>query len=224
MARPFAVSLGDVAAAGVRLRPTDAVTIVRALVLQIANRTLPGVPSAHVIRLLPSGAVTVGGPVVATGDAVPRAAQLLADLLPGARRAGAEQTPLVKLIDRALHDPTAFGSLEDFAAALAPFAAHDPTSAIVDVTARWAGASTSPGSEASTTADEPAGDSTGLQRRASRTSGVPAATPGCRSTRSRGRAAFPCRCCGNSNGVTCGTGRAACTAAHSWHDMPAPPG
>ena len=83
MQRPFAVSLADLAAAGVRLRPTEAVTIVRTLVMQVADGTLPGVPSAHVIRLLPSGAVTVGGPVVAPVMPVPRAAQLLADLLPG---------------------------------------------------------------------------------------------------------------------------------------------
>ena len=77
-----AVSLADIAAAGVRLRPTDAATIVHALVRQIENRTLPGVPSAHVIRLSAAGEVTVEGPVVATGVPVPRAAQLLADLLP----------------------------------------------------------------------------------------------------------------------------------------------
>ena len=62
-----ALALADVAAAGVRLRPTDAATIVRALVRQIENRTLPGVPSAHVIRLSAAGEVTVEGPVVATG-------------------------------------------------------------------------------------------------------------------------------------------------------------
>ena len=48
------VSLADLSAAGLRLRPTEAVTIVRALALQVARGELPGMPSAHVIRLLPS--------------------------------------------------------------------------------------------------------------------------------------------------------------------------
>ena len=73
MHRHAAVSLADLAAAGVRLRPTDAVTIVGALVRQIEHRLLPGVPSAHVIRLSTSGEVSVEGPVVATGMPVPRA-------------------------------------------------------------------------------------------------------------------------------------------------------
>ena len=66
MANFVPVSLADLADAGVRLRPTDAVTIVRALILQVANGILPGVPSAHVIRLAPSGGITVEGPVVAS--------------------------------------------------------------------------------------------------------------------------------------------------------------
>ena len=148
MPRDAAVSLADFAAAGVRLRPTDAVTIVRTLVMQVAERSLPGVPSAHVIRLSLSGDVSVEGPVVASGQPVPRAAQLLAALLPGGKPQSAEPTPLWRLIDRAVQSPPAYGTLEAFAAALAPFAAHDPQAAIQELTARWAGTAQSSDSAA----------------------------------------------------------------------------
>ena len=134
-----AASLADISAAGVRLRPIDAATIVSALVRQIENRTLPGVPSAHVIRLLPSGGVTVEGPVVATGMAVPRAAQLLADLLPRSTRSGSDAA-LTRVLDLARDTPPGFASLSEFGEALAPFAAHDAKTAVADVTARWAAA------------------------------------------------------------------------------------
>jgi hypothetical protein len=77
------VSLADLAAAGVRLRPVEAVTIVRELLLQVARDQVPGVPSAHVIRLSPSGSVFIEGPVAAGGRSLARAAQLLETLLPG---------------------------------------------------------------------------------------------------------------------------------------------
>jgi hypothetical protein len=132
------VSLADLSAAGLRLRPTEAVTIVRALALQVARGELPGMPSAHVIRLLPSGAIAVEGPV-ASGRPVPRAAQLLAALLPDSTRNGPEPTPLRRVIARAqMPGGDGYASLEELAAALATFAAHDPLGAIGDLTARWA--------------------------------------------------------------------------------------
>ena len=76
------VSLADLAAAGVRLHPADAVTIVRELILRVNRGDVPGVPSAHVIRLLPSGHVTVEGPVAASGRAVSRVATQRDTLLP----------------------------------------------------------------------------------------------------------------------------------------------
>ncbi len=136
MPRADAVSLANLAAAGVRLRPTDAVTIVRALVAQVADGRLPGVPSAHVIRLAPSGAVAVEGPVVASGTPLPRAAQLLAALLRGSQRHPAEPTRLRRVIAQALHDPSGFATLGDFSSALAPFAARDSASAIRNLTSR----------------------------------------------------------------------------------------
>src|SRR4051794_28554456 len=139
MHRHAPVSLADLAAAGLRLRPTDAVTIVRALALQAARGELPGVPTAHVIRLSTAGPITVEGPVVASGHPVPRAAQLLASLLPAAKRTSAEASPLYHVIARALGEqPPGFATLDEFAAALAPFAAHDPNAAVTELTARWA--------------------------------------------------------------------------------------
>ena len=129
--------------------------------MQVAGRQLPGVPSAHVIRLSFSGDVLVEGPVVASGEPVPRAAQLLAALLPGAKPQSAEPTALWRLIDRAVLSPPAFATLEEFAVALAPFAAHDPQAAIRDLTSRWADTQPSdpapiePRGEAHPAADEP---------------------------------------------------------------------
>ena len=76
------VSFGDLAAAGVRVRPLEAVTIVQGLVLRVTRGELPGVPSAHVIRLFASGTVSVEGPIAAGSGAVARAAHLLDTLLP----------------------------------------------------------------------------------------------------------------------------------------------
>ena len=139
MHRHAAVSLADLAAAGVRLRPIDAATIVSALVRQIESRALPGVPSSHVIRLSGMGEVSVEGPVVATGSPVPRAAQLLADLLPRSTRSGAD-TALTRLVDLALQTPPGYVTLEQFGNALRPFAAHDTKAAIAEIAARWAAA------------------------------------------------------------------------------------
>src|SRR5687768_9322373 len=76
------VSLADLSAAGVRLRPHEAATIVRELVLQVARGEVAGVPSSQVIRLSGSGTVSIEGPVGADGPSVKRAAQLLDSLLP----------------------------------------------------------------------------------------------------------------------------------------------
>ena len=48
-------SLADLAAAGVAINHAEAVTIVRDVVLRAWRGELPGVPSAHVIRLSASG-------------------------------------------------------------------------------------------------------------------------------------------------------------------------
>ena len=156
MSKLVPVSLADLADAGVRLRPTDAVTIVRALILQVANGILPGVPSAHVIRLAPSGGITVEGPVVASGRPVPRAAQLLAALLRGSGRPTAEPTPLRRVIARAIQQPSEFSTLQELADALGPFAAQDPSAAIKELTTRWTEAARAMGLQAADPTDDEA--------------------------------------------------------------------
>jgi helix-turn-helix protein/WD40 repeat protein len=138
--RADAVSVADLAAAGVRIRPSDAVTIVRLLALQAIRGELPGVPSAHVIRLCASGAVAIEGPVAAAGGRpVQRAAQLLAALLPQSRKAAADAMPLDRIIAGALDAGYAslYPSLQEFADALAPFGAQDPEEAIRALVAIW---------------------------------------------------------------------------------------
>ena len=137
MPRPNApVSLAELGAAGVRLRPYEAVTIVRELALQVVRGQIAGVPSAHVVRLSGSGYVSIEGPVAAGGRPVVRAAQLLESLLPAATaEAGSDfRIPgaLKLVMARALGtlDLPPFGSLEAFVEALDRFAATDPQAAI----------------------------------------------------------------------------------------------
>ena len=112
-----------------RLTPVDAVTIVRELCLQVARGTIPRVPSLQVIRLCPSGAITVEGPVATDGQEVARAAHLLEALLPSfdARTGTRVLGPLRLIVARALGtlDLPPYGSLEEFAEALSRFAAAD---------------------------------------------------------------------------------------------------
>jgi hypothetical protein len=135
------LSLPDLSAAGVKLRPYEAVTIVRELILQVARGEVAGVPSAHVIRLAPSGAVSIEGPVAAGGRPVMRAAQLLDSLLPAADQGNQFRVPggLKLVLARALGvlDLPPFGSLEAFAEALARFAATDPAAAVTSLVVTW---------------------------------------------------------------------------------------
>ncbi len=133
-ARAVRLSLSDLSAAGIRLRPVEAVTIVREVSLRVSRGGIPGVPSAHVIRLSSDGGVSIEGPVAAGGRPVARAAQLLDSLLPGfdapreLRPAGA----LRLVVARALGtlDLPPYPSLESFAGALSRFAAPSAAEAI----------------------------------------------------------------------------------------------
>jgi hypothetical protein len=142
MHRPNApISLADLAAAGVRLRPYEAVTVVRELLLQVARGEVAGVPSAHVIRLSSAGAVSVEGPVGAGGRPVLRAAELLDSLLPGPDAGSQFRVPggLKLVTARALGtlDLPPFPSLEGFAEALERFAASNPTETIGGLVQSW---------------------------------------------------------------------------------------
>jgi TolB protein len=135
------VSLADLSAAGVRLRPYEAVTIAREVALQVVRGEIAGVPSAHVVRLSGSGSVSVEGPVAAGGRPVVRVAQLLDALLPDPDHDGGSEfrVPggLKLIVARALGtlDLPPFGSLEAFVEALERFAATDPVAAIAGLAA-----------------------------------------------------------------------------------------
>lgn len=137
-----AVSLADLSAAGVRLRPFEAATLVHELVRRVARGEVAGVPSAHVIRLSLEGGLSVEGPVDAGGRSVAHAAQLLESLLPPDEESADARVPgaLKLVLARALGtlDLPAFQSLDAFGDALARFGSVDPASVIASLVARGA--------------------------------------------------------------------------------------
>ena len=138
------VSLADLAAAGVGLRPQVAVTIAREVALQLVRGQIAGVPSPHVVRLSSTGTVSIEGPVAAGGRPVVRVAQLLDALLPDSHHAGGSEfrVPggLRLVVARALgtHDLPPLGSLEAFVESLDRFAATDPAAAIAGLVVSFA--------------------------------------------------------------------------------------
>lgn len=126
---PNRVSLAELAASDIRLRPGEAVAIVSAICDQRSAGTLPGIPSPGVIRLTREGDVIAEGPITTAQDEVARAALLLThllsgfDVLPEYRASGA----LRLVVARALGtiDLPAYASLSDFCAALSRFATDD---------------------------------------------------------------------------------------------------
>src|SRR5688572_29060852 len=142
MSRDTSLSLADLSAVGVRLRPVEAVTIVRELASQVSRGEIAGVPSAHVVRLSPAGSVFVEGPVAAGGRAVARAAQLLDTLLPGFDAPPEFRAPgaLRLVVARALGtvDLPPYATLDAFADALARFAAQESGPVVRQLVASWA--------------------------------------------------------------------------------------
>jgi hypothetical protein len=122
-------SLADLTAAGVTTTYVEAVTIVRDVVLRASRGDLPGVPSAHVIRVSGSGLVSVEGPVAADDQAVRRAAHLLEAMLPGFDAPADLRVPgaLRLVVARALGtlDLPPYKTLEELADALSRFASPD---------------------------------------------------------------------------------------------------
>lgn len=160
------LSLAELHAAGLRLRPFEAATIARAIAERVVRGELPGVPSVQVLRLAPDGRILVEGPVEAGGRPVQRAAQLLDDLLPGFDAPPELRVPgaLRLVVARGLRtlDLPAYPSLESFVEALTRFASPDSALVVRDVIASWAGASpaTALAAEAPrSVADEPAAES-----------------------------------------------------------------
>ena len=123
------VSMAELSSAGIRLRPAEAVAIVREFCRQHAAGSLPFIPSASAVRLVADGTVAVEGPVRASTDDVGRAAILLNALLPPFdappeyRASGA----LRLVVARALGtlDLPRFESVDQLCDALARFSALD---------------------------------------------------------------------------------------------------
>jgi cytoskeletal protein RodZ len=145
MSQVFSISIADLEAAGLRLRPFEAATLAREVAQQVMRDALPGVPSVHVLRLTSDGRIVVEGPVEAGGRAVPRAGQLLDALLPGFDAPPELRVPgaLRLVVARALHtlDLPAYPSLESFIDALARFASPESGPVVRDLVAWWGEAS-----------------------------------------------------------------------------------
>jgi hypothetical protein len=176
------ISIADLAAAGITLRPMDAVAIVRELVLQVSRGVIPGVPSLHVIRIAPSGKLLVEGPVAAGSRSISRAAQLLEALLPPfdavveIRVPGALRLALARAMGTI--DLPPYPSLEAFAETLSRFSHADTAKAMRDLALRWADAAELPaddaaGDESSAALEEPAPVTISDIRRARRATGLP---------------------------------------------------
>ena len=139
-------SFADLSAAGISLRPVEAVTLVRELALRVERGELRGVPSAHVIRLSASGMVSVGGPMAADSRSVARAAHLLDTLLPPidapARVPGALRLVLARALGTL--DLPPYPSLDSFAQALSRFASDDPEGTVRALVARQPAAADPP--------------------------------------------------------------------------------
>lgn len=138
---PTRVSLAQLAAADIRLRPAEAVAIVVAICEQHDAGILRGVPSPSVIRLTRSGDVVAEGPITTAQDAVGRAALLLNgllsghDALPEYRASGA----LRLVIERALGtiDLPPYASVAEFCGALARFSTEDVRDVAASLFAAW---------------------------------------------------------------------------------------
>lgn len=123
------VSLAELAASDIRLRPAEAVAIVSAICEQHMSGTLPGIPSPGVIRLTRNGEVVAEGPMTTAHDDVSRAAMLLTDLLSGFdalpeyRASGALRLVLARALGSV--DLPPYASLADFCLALSRFRTED---------------------------------------------------------------------------------------------------
>jgi hypothetical protein len=125
------VSLAELSAADIRLRPGEAVAIVSAICAQQLTGALPGIPSPGVIRLTREGDVMVEGPITRAHDQdlVVRAALLLTDLLPGYeglpeyRASGALRLVVARAMGTI--DLPPYTSLDEFRTALSRFVTED---------------------------------------------------------------------------------------------------
>jgi hypothetical protein len=124
------VSLAELARAGICLRTSEAVTIVRELTLRVARGELRGIASPAVMRVSTTGEISIDGPVAAGQLTVARAAKLLETVLETC--AVRVDDPVRRALDlvlaraRRVEKPAAYPSLERFAHTLGLFASADP--------------------------------------------------------------------------------------------------
>lgn len=135
------LSLSELAADGIQLRPAEAAAIVAELCRQHARGEIPGIASAGIIRITRDGGVITQGPMTSEDAGVARAGQLLDDLIPdaGAPSAYRASGGLRLVIARALGilDLPPYSSLDEFRAALVRFAGPDPAATIRGLFQRW---------------------------------------------------------------------------------------
>jgi hypothetical protein len=136
------VSLAELAAADIRIRPAEAVAIVVEICRQYHAGRIAAVPSPGVIRLTSEGEIVVEGPIATSPGTVARAAHLLSDLLPDIDAPAQYRASggLRLVIARALGalDLPPYSTLGDFCAALARFTVEDLAAAARTLYQAWA--------------------------------------------------------------------------------------
>ncbi len=134
---PLRISLSDLASAGVLLSHSDAVTIAREAGLRWVQGELAAIPSPDDLRLSSDGAIeNLGTPT--PGNEIRRAARLLAALLAQAHGDAPSPATFRLILARAFaDDEAAYESVDQFLAALAPFASNDARSVVHGVVEAW---------------------------------------------------------------------------------------
>ena len=131
------ISLSDLASAGILLSHSDAVTIAREAGLRWVQGELAAIPSPDDLRLSSDGAVeNLGTPT--PGNEIRRAARLLAALLAQADGDAPSPATFRLILARAFaDDEAAYESVDQFLAALTPFAGSDARRVVRDVVEAW---------------------------------------------------------------------------------------
>ena len=134
---PLRISLSDLASAGILLSHSDAVAIAREAGLRWLQGELAAIPSPDYLRLSSDGAVeNLGTPT--PGNEIRRAARLLAALLAQADGDAASPATFRLILARAFaDDEAAYESVDQFLAALTPFAGSDARRVVRDVVEAW---------------------------------------------------------------------------------------
>lgn len=166
------VSVAELVASDIHLRPAEAVAIVSAICAQCSAGTLPGIPSPGIIRLTRDGELVVEGPITTAQDSVTRAALLLTDLLSGFdtlpeyRASGALRLVIARGLGAI--DLPPYASLDEFCQALSRFDTEDVRAVAQALYLAWERASVTRAFQAAPRADLTISD----VRRARRATGL----------------------------------------------------